>query len=281
MIPVVCTFESRRAEEMCSLIERLGGVPLSAPSMREIPIADNPDAVRCIQRALAGQYAMTILMTGVGTEALFEVARSQNLYEQYLEALRNSVVVIRGPKPAAVLNKAGLRYDLKAPEPNTWRELLDALDEAAGSDPQRFGLQGRTVAVQEYGLPNSRFYDELQQRGAIIERVPVYRWALPLDLNPLQQAIRSIVAGTVQIVLFTSANQITNVLQVARDMSAFDELRVSLQSVLVASIGPTCTEALQEAGLYVACEASPPKMGPLVRAALESWNLRESHKSAP
>jgi uroporphyrinogen-III synthase len=266
---------------MCSLIERLGGVPLSAPSMREIPIADNPDAVRCIQRALAGQYAMTILMTGVGTEALFEVARSQNLYEQYLEALRNSVVVIRGPKPAAVLNKAGLRYDLKAPEPNTWRELLDALDEAAGSDPQRFGLQGRTVAVQEYGLPNSRFYDELQQRGAFIERVPVYRWALPLDLNPLQQAIRSIVAGTVQIVLFTSANQITNVLQVARDMSAFDELRVSLQSVLVASIGPTCTEALQEAGPYVACEASPPKMGPLVRAALESWNLRESHKSAP
>lgn len=267
--PLVCSFESRRSEEMCSLITRHGGQPLSAPSMREIPIDDNPVAIQFVQDAIAGKFPIVILLTGGGTEALFDVARSQNLYEQLIEAFGQTSLVIRGPKPAAVLNKAGLKYAVRAPEPNTWRELLAAIDESGIS------VSGQAVAVQEYGLPNARLYAELQTRGAIVTPVPVYRWALPEDTAPLETALRETAAGHVDILLFTSANQVSNVLAVAGRFGELKAIREMIEErTQVASIGPTCSEALTENGFPVHFEASPPKMGQLVRSAIEAWRSR-------
>lgn len=268
-IPVVCSFESRRAEEMCSLIARHGGQPMSAPSMREIPIEDNPVAIQIVQDLIAGKYPIVILLTGVGTEALFEVARSQGQYDQLIEALGRTTVVIRGPKPAAVLNKVGLKYAVRAPEPNTWRELIAAIDESGIS------LSGQNVAVQEYGLPNARLYAELEQRGAMVTPVPVYRWALPEDTTPLENALRETAAGNVNILLFTSANQVSSVLAVAEKLGVLPAIRNAIeQRTQVASIGPTCSEALTDNGFPVNFEASPPKMGQLVRGSIEMWRSR-------
>lgn len=262
--PVLCSFESRRASEMASLIERQGGTALIAPSMRELPIEENPVALEVIRHIINGEFPCIVLMTGVGTEALFDVARSASIYESLLAALQKCTIIVRGPKPVAVLGKVGLKYDIRAPEPNTWQEILTAIDAAS------LDLQGKAVAVQEYGLPNQRFYAALEARGAVITRVPIYRWALPEDLNPLQQAIQQVVAGHVDAMLFTSANQVTNVLSVAREAGAEDGLRTAVaHGTRVISIGPTCTEALQDQNFPVHGEASPPKMGQLVRVALE------------
>ena len=269
--PVVCCFESRRADEMRSLIERHGGVAVAAPSMQEIPIENNPDALEFIRKAIDDVFPVVILMTGVGTEALFEVARSNDLYDDLLQAMHRTTIVIRGPKPAVALSKVGLKYALKAPEPNTWRELLQALDESAVLDPVRYGLSGRPVAVQEYGMPNRQLYIELEARGAIVTRVPVYRWTLPDEIQPLKNAVRDVVAGCFDIVMFTSANQVTNVLTIAEQESSMDGFRMACAKTLVASIGPTCSEALRDHGFTVGFEASPPKMGPMVRGAFEQW----------
>lgn len=264
--PIVCSFESRRADDMCSLIERHGGQPLSAPSMREIPIEDNPVAIQFVQDVIAGKFPIVILLTGVGTEALFEVARTQGLYDQLIETFKRTSLIIRGPKPAAVLSKVGLKYDVRAPEPNTWRELVTAINESG------IAIDGQAVAVQEYGLPNSRLYAELQTRGAIVTPVPVYRWALPEDTTPLETALRETAAGHVDILLFTSANQVSNILTVAEQCGCLAEIRTVLKDrTQVASIGPTCTEALADNGFPVHFEASPPKMGQLVRGAIEAW----------
>ena len=267
--PIICSFESRRAEEMCSLIERQGGRPLSAPSMREIPIEHNPEAIQIIQDIISDHFAAVILLTGVGTEALFDVARSQNLYAALLEALARTAIIIRGPKPAAVLSKVGLKYRIRAPEPNTWRELIGAIDQAL------LPLNNRNVVVQEYGLPNTRLYEELRCRGALVTACPVYRWALPEDTAPLELALRQIADRHVDAVLFTSANQVSSVLSVAERIGVLENFHAAiLQRTLVASIGPTCSEALSDNGISVHAEASPPKMGQLVRAAMESLQQR-------
>jgi len=263
--PIVCSFESRRADDMCSLIVRHGGQPLSAPSMREIPIENNPVAIQFVQDAIAGRFPFVVLLTGVGTEALFEVARSQDQYEQLIEAFRRTALIIRGPKPAAVLSKVGLKYEVRAPEPNTWRELVAAIDQSG------IAINGLAVAVQEYGLPNTRLYAELQTRGAIVTPVPVYRWALPTDTTPLETALKEIAAGNVDILLFTSANQVSSVLTVAGQFGYLAGIRAAIENrTQVASIGPTCSEALTDNGFPVHFEASPPKMGQLVRGAIEA-----------
>jgi uroporphyrinogen-III synthase len=239
--------------------------------MREMPIEHNPQAIQIIQDMIEDRHFAVILLTGVGTEALFEVARSQNSYDALLEALRRTTLIIRGPKPAAVLSKVGLKYQVRAPEPNTWRELIGAIDQAG------LELAGKSVVVQEYGLPNTRLYAELAARGANVTACPVYRWALPEDTRPLEHALRETADGKVDAVMFTSANQVSSVLSVAERIGVLDRFRSAMESrTLVASIGPTCTEALTDNGFPVHTEASPPKMGQLVRTTLETWQQRQS-----
>jgi uroporphyrinogen-III synthase len=45
--------------------------------------------------------------------------------------------------------------------------------------------------------------------------VPVYRWALPEDREPLHRALSAIASGQADVALFTSATQVSHVLQVA------------------------------------------------------------------
>ena len=85
-------------------------------------------------------------------------------------ALRRAAIVARGPKPAAALNELGVPIAVAVPEPNTWKDLLRALDERATAIP----LAGKRVAVQEYGAANEELLAALAQRGAHVTRVPVY-----------------------------------------------------------------------------------------------------------
>ena len=49
----VVSFESRRATEMGELIRRQGGDPFVAPSMREAPIENNPEALKFAEQVVA------------------------------------------------------------------------------------------------------------------------------------------------------------------------------------------------------------------------------------
>lgn len=259
----VCSFESRRGPEMQSLIERLGGKATVAPSLRELPLEQNPAALDFAEQLFAGKIDIVVFLTGVGARALLDVVELKFPPEQFFAALQNCTTVVRGPKPAAVLREWGVRIDHRVPEPNTWRELLETLD-------ANVPLKERRVAVQEYGQPNSQLYLSLEERGAIVTPVPVYRWELPEDLTPLQTAIRATIAGDYDILMFTSAQQIRHALQVAAQMGLLLEWRKAAAKTVVASIGPTCTEALAEELLPADFEPSHPKMGSLVKETLET-----------
>lgn len=174
----VAAFESRRAEEIAKLIAHCGGVARIGPSMREVPLQDNPAAFEFAEKLLSGKLQGVIFMTGVGTRTLFEALQSRYAIEEIVHGLSTLTVVARGPKPAQVLREHGIPITIIVPEPNTWCEILQELDE----NPRSFTLQGSTVAVQEYGVPNEVFLEELKSRGAVPLRVPVYRWALPETL---------------------------------------------------------------------------------------------------
>ena len=276
----IAAFESRRAEEIAKLIMHCGGIPRVGPSMREIPLEDNLAAFEFAEQLLAGKIQGVVFMTGVGTRTLFEALQSRYAIEEIVHGLSTTTVVARSPKPAQVLREYGVPVAILAPEPNTWQEVLQELDE----NPRSFTLQGSKVAVQEYGEPNQEFLDALKSRGAVPFRVPVYRWALPEDLGPLKETLDAIAEGRVRVVLFTSSNQVTNVLQVAAGQGSAEKLKRTLRRTVVCSIGPTCTGALVAAGIPVDMEASPPKMGVLVlesaRRAQELLRQKDSGTGA-
>src|SRR5260221_5810117 len=205
----VLTLESRRGPEMAKLIATYGGEPTAAPSMREIPLETNTEALAFARKLAAGGFDMVIFLTGVGTRALSRVAETIYPLDQYLAELRNIVVVARGPKPVAVLREWNVPIALSAPEPNTWREVLRALDENTAAFP----LSGRRIAVQEYGVTNSDFLVGLAERGAQVTSVPVYEWALPEDTGPLRFAISAIAREEIEVILFTTATPADHLLQ--------------------------------------------------------------------
>jgi uroporphyrinogen-III synthase len=261
----VLSFESRRGTEMATLIANYGGRPISAPALREIPIDSNTEALAFVDALTAGQIDLVVLLTGVGTRALIALVDTMQKRAAFVAALARARLAARGPKPVAALRDIGLTPWVVAPEPNTWRELLAALD-SAGSE---FPLQGARVAVQEYGASNLQLLDGLRRRGATVTSVPVYRYALPENTGPLEDAAHAVAEGGVDVALFTTSMQVVHLLAIARQHDLEQKVRDGLRTMVVASIGPTTSEELREQGIAIDIEASHPKMGFLVRDAAE------------
>jgi uroporphyrinogen-III synthase len=269
----VLTLESRRAPEMAKLISNCGGRPVVAPSMREVPLESNTRALEFASLLLDGQLDMVIFLTGVGTRALTRVVEAVHTRQQFVAALSRVAVVARGPKPAAALREMDIPITLLVPEPNTWRELLRALDEkaetpSAAKDHNELislKLRGRRVAVQEYGVSNPELLAGLEERGASVTIVPVYQWTLPEDTGPLRAAVNALTAGEIDVAMFTSSAQVQHLLQIAEEMGVRDEVTQALARVVVASIGPITSQELGEHGIIADLEPTHPKMGFLVK----------------
>lgn len=260
----VCSFESRRGEEMRGLIERAGGEATIAPSMKEVPLGENSPVFAILDRVLAGDFEVFIFLTGVGARALLEAAGTRIAIKDVVAAINQTCVIIRGPKPVPVLKEAGIRIDIRAPEPNTWREILQAIDNA-GLD-----VAGKRIALQEYGAPSPDLVAALEARGAAVETVTVYRWSLPDDTGPLERAIDRTIAGEFDGILFTSAQQAHHVLQVADSRGLKQAWLDAACRCVVGSIGPTASETLIQLGLPPDLEPEHGKMGHLVRHFFEA-----------
>jgi uroporphyrinogen-III synthase len=251
---------------MASIVSSYGGRPVAAPSMKEVPLESNPEAIAFADALERDSFDVVILLTGVGTRALVKVVeRVRGSRDAFLRALGRTKVVARGPKPVAVLRELNVPLWLTAPEPNTWREVLSAIDGQASEFP----LRGRRVAVQEYGASNPDLLSGLEARGARVTRVPVYQWALPDDLGPLEAGVRALIDGQIDVVLFTTATQVVHLLKVAETMGVQDSVRSGLKRCVVASIGPTTSEEMLSQGIKPDLEPAHPKMGFLVREAAE------------
>lgn len=258
----VCSFESRKREAMQALIERNQAVPTLVHSMDEIPLEDNEQVKTFCEMLFREEIDAIVFLTGVGATALLEAAKIYYPEEQFLEALRKIKVTVRGPKPMIVLRKWDVPIHYIAPEPNTWHEIISIWDQ------EGFSIAGKKVVVQEYGKPVQEFYDELTSRGAQVLPIAVYRWALPEDTSGLRKSVHAAIYGEFDVLMFTSAQQVSHVLQIAEEEQVKDQWLSAASKLMIASVGPACTDALRQAGLMVDFEASPPKMGPLVKEAL-------------
>jgi uroporphyrinogen-III synthase len=257
----VLSFESRRAREMEALIRREQGDPFVAPSVQERALDDHRDALRFVERLELGEFDMVICMTGVGLAFLRDVVAAHTPLERLTKGLSGVTILSRGPKPLPVLREMNLRAQIIVPEPNTWKEIV----EAVASRPER------RIAVQEYGRPNIQMNQALEQLGAQVTPVTIYRWQLPSDIEPLKEAVRRLADRECDVVLFTSAIQLDHLLEVARTVGQEAAVLSALTSqVAVASVGPVMTAALESHGLAADIVPQHPKMGALIRAASES-----------
>jgi uroporphyrinogen-III synthase len=261
----VAILEARTGEHLAELVSRQGAVPLLAPALEEVPDVDPAAVGMLLQDWVAHPFRMMIFQTGVGTRALFRVTDSLGSTPKLLGLLEQATVVVRGPKPTGELKARGVRIDVRAASPFTSETVMAAI----AASP----LTGARVVVQRYGEANHRLCEALTARGASVQEIATYRWALPEDTGPLERLIDALARSSVDAVVFTSAVQVKHLFAVAERMSRTAELPALLRGLIVASIGPVCSRALEERGITPTFEADPPKLGPLVaalKAALEA-----------
>jgi uroporphyrinogen-III synthase len=254
---VVAFLEGRRTTELADLIERHNGVPLAAPCLREVHRPDAPELQSGVARVCDADLGLAIFLTGVGTTTVFDAARRMRREDDLRNRLANAVVVVRGPKPTAVLRKLDVRIDLTAPPPNTSAEVLSVLESV--------DLRGKTVALQLYGEPNPELSQALRTRGAEVLELAPYVWDRPVDPAPILRLLACLDKDEVDALLITSQAQVENLFGVARDHGRTPKL----MDVAVGVQGPVAEAALNRHGLRAAFRPAHGHMGALVLAAAD------------
>lgn len=269
----VLSLESRRARQMEALIRQHGGVPFVAPSVEERAVQDSGAALQLIRELELRRFDVLVCMTGAAVEFLKDRAAASGCGGRLEAALRGVSIVARGPKPVAVLRPMGVPVAAVVPEPNTWKEVVQAV--AARHE--------RRIAVLEYGRPNPELNRALEALGAEVTPFALYRWVLPRDVGPLREAVRRIAAGQCHVALFTSSIQIDHLLEVARAERMEPQVLEALSRRLaVGSVGPVMTSSLARYGIVADIVPVRPKMWALVKAAAEQAHaVLQRRKVAP
>jgi len=256
----VLSLESRRAKEIEGYIERLNGDAFVAPSVAERVVEQDGVAAAFLKQLESGAFDLLICMTGTGLAFLRDLVAAEMPVERLAVALRKITIVSRGPKPVPILRSLDVPVSVVVPEPNTWREIV----EAVAVRPER------SIAVQEYGRPNLQMNAALEALGATVTPMTIYRWTLPDDVAPLREAVRRLSSGQVDTVIFTSSIQLDHLLEVAREMNLEDRVYSALRhDVVVASVGPVMTEWLEAHVIPVDIIPKHPKMASLVKTAAD------------
>ena len=258
--------EARLGDEIAGMVRRLGGQVACAPAVREVPLAIPDLCGGFVSRLASARDPVLVCLTGAGVRALLAQASQQGCLPALHDAMERATTVCRGPKPAGALAAHGLPVSLRAAEPFTTAEVMSVMEPLP--------LKGRLVALLHYGEENAALSSWLRDRGAELHDLLPYEWHLPEDTAPVARLADEIIAGRIDAVAFTSQVQVRHLLAIAGPDRRAPLVEALNRGTVVGAIGPTCSAALEAAGIKPAVVASPPKLAPLLAALARALHNR-------
>jgi uroporphyrinogen-III synthase len=258
----VALLQGRLTDELAGLVRRHGGEPYSVPAVQETPLPSGDQVAALIDRLANGSVDVVVFTTGASADALFEEARQLGRLSELTSSLQRAVTVCRGPKPTMALRKQGIPVNVAAGKPYTSQTLLAAMTDMKLGD--------RGTAILHYGERNADLSEGIRALGANLVELCLYEWLLPTDREPLRQLVREIIAGEVDAIAFTAQVQVRHLFVTAEELGIVTDLTTALnESLIVASVAPTCAAALRERGVEPHVIPDLSRMGPLIVALAE------------
>lgn len=252
----------RRAEELAGALERRGAMVRITPTLGVVSNIDEDALLARTRQLIAEPVDAVVITTGIGFRGWVDTVEAAGMYDDLIDALRETRLIARGPKARGALQAAGLKADWVA-ESETSTEILDRLL-AEGVDDAR-------IAIQRHGAGDPSFEAKLAAGGACVVPLEVYRWGPPPDPEGVTDAALAVAAGEYDAVLFTSAPaaqaflrelEVQGLTQIVRD-------RVGDGTLLITAVGPVTGDPLTTAGLRPICPDRS-RMGALVRLVITS-----------
>ncbi|WP_320066493.1 uroporphyrinogen-III synthase [Micromonospora sp. RTGN7] len=253
----------RRRDELAALLQRRGARVVVAPALRIVPLPDDADLRKATRACLDRPPDVLMANTGIGMRGWLEAAEGWGLTEPLRGVLSQAYVVARSPKARGAVRAFGLR-DQWSPDSESCEEVVDHL--------VRRGVAGQVVAIQLHGDRQPAYTAALEQAGATVIEVPVYRWAPPIDPAPLHRLIDLVAGRLVDAVTFTSAPAAEALLRAAGDRTE-TVLEALRGDVLVGCVGAITAEPLVRHGVPVSTPHRA-RLGALVRTIVDELPRR-------
>jgi uroporphyrinogen-III synthase len=257
--------EGRELGQLIRMLEEYGAEAIPCPM---IAIRDAPDAEPV--EAWLGRFANgacddLVLMTGEGLRRLLGFARRTYLESAFLDGLRMTRKITRGPKPVRALREIGLDADIPADEPTT-EGIIAAM--------RRHDFGTHHVGVQLYpGNPNRRLMDFIEAAGAVPDPVLPYIYVPEADDARVLAIISGMAGGQFDAIAFTSASQVRRLRDVARATGRESDLLQGFKRTVVAAVGPIVASVLEALGVQVSITPTGGAffMKPLVRELVAAF----------
>jgi len=222
---IVVTRAREQASELKRLLEDSGAQVLQFPTIEIAP----PESWESLDRIIDAPYDWLVFTSVNGVSAYFDRLFAKG---KDARALAGSKIAAVGQATADDLRARGILPDL-VPERFLSAELLPLLPQ-----DQR-GLRTAVIRAEE---GRDDLLTELRRRGGEVDLGIAYRTiAATYDLDELRQLIAT---DAIDVVTFTSASTVD---QFFARLTEDERARV-LQTALIASIGPTTSEAIQRYG---------------------------------
>jgi uroporphyrinogen-III synthase len=231
----VAVTSTRKAAELCSMLERRGASVVQAPTLKEQDAVD-PEALRAATEQLVAEGVdVLVATTGTGVNAWLEAATGWGLDRTLLRTLGRADILARGPKSVGALRRHGLKEHWQSPT----ERLEDVLTLLRGQD-----LAGRHLVLQEHGQSLAVEAEALRRAGARVTVLSTYRCEPADDLTPVFGVVDLAITRQLDAVTFTSAPAVATLLQVASAVGLRDELVDAFRRDVVAMcVGPVTAAA--------------------------------------
>jgi uroporphyrinogen III methyltransferase/synthase len=245
---IIVTRSRAQASELAAQLDALGAETIEAPAIRIEPPQDDAPLREAARNPATFDWVVFTSVNGV--DAFFAALAAEGLDAR---ALAGRKVAAIGPATAERLARAGIRADL---QPETFTGASVAAAMAA-----RQNLAGARILLPRTDIAPRELADALAARGAVITEVVAYR-TVP-DLSGAAAATEMLDRGEADWLTFTSSSTVKNFL------AAVGAERVRGSRARIASIGPTTSATLREAGLEPTVEAEPHTIPGLVDAIVK------------
>jgi len=246
------------------MLAQRGASTVRCPLVAILDAPDQAPVITWLNQLIIDGFDDLILLTGEGLRRLLSAAERAGLREQVITALGKVRKITRGPKPGRALRDIGLRGDLSAERPTT-----DGIIATLGA----MDLRRHKVGVQLYGSdPNDKLIQFLGQAGATPYPVAPYIYAGQADDAKVGALIHQLALGEIDVIAFTSMQQLARLRDVAERRQLQEELNTGLARTQVAAVGPVVAEALRDMGVRVAMMPEESYfMKPLVNAIVAAF----------
>lgn len=261
----------RRADEQIELLTRRGAAVVHGPVIETRAFVDSPALRAACDELLETNPDVLVAATGVGMRSWMEAADGMGVGVDLRAALGSAEVLARSPKAAGALVTAGLPVHWQAPG----ERYTDVVDHLAARD-----LRGRRIAVQRDGADEPYLAQALARLGAEVIDVPVYRWVFPADLRPAHRLLDALVDRQLDAITVTSSPALVNLLEISATRPDQAEVRaVLVDRLVVACVGPVCTERARAEGITRIVQPDRYRLGSMIKRladhmALQAWSIQ-------